>query len=1746
MSISRCQKSVECREAILKAQDSNYMDAGIRLGRYLSTVALVLLTASVANAQSIVDGSNLGANHSVYASVVQPDGKIVLGGLFSQLGPGGTGPTNYLRLGRINPDGTLDTSFRPGVANPVNGGVWALALQPDGKILVGGDFTGIGGGTGTTPRANVARLNADGSVDLSFDPGANGRVETFALQRDGKILVGGSFTTIGGGGTGTTSRNKLARLNPDGSLDTSFSTQTDVTVMAILVQADGKIVIGGGFGNVLTGSTQTRRMALARLNQDGSVDSTFTTDAGGGSVYTLVLQPDGKILAGGSFVALIDTVSGELRGRIGRLNADGSIDTSFHPGANNWVTSIAVQADGKIVVGGGFTALGNDATTPRSHIGRLHADGTLDREFNPGADHSVRTIALQSDGRIVAAGEFSTFGSYPRSRIARLTWKGSLDLSFDPNIYGDVFALATQPDGKVLVGGNFLGLGVGAASRLARLNPDGTLDGTFAPAIAGSVHGIAVQRDGKIIITGTFFNVGGVTRNRIARLNSDGTLDATFNAGATHMVYAVALQSDGKILVGGAFTGLTDASGETPRLYIGRFNADGSVDSGFNPGASSWVHALVVQTDGRILVGGQFETIGTVTRKGIARVNLDGSIDPDFDPCAFGAVTAIAVQKDGQIVVGGGFSILGVFMRSNIGRISANGSVDLTFDPGANGSVSALALQTDGKILVSGQFTALGGALQNHVGRLNADGTLDNTLVVGANAVVQPIALQADGQILIGGSFTSITDANGAVPRNRIARVENTGGALQSLSVESCGTNIRWLRSGSGPELTSVSFESASGGGAYVPRGSGNRITGGWQSTSTLTQNQMLHLRARGTIAAGYMTASSSLLDFVKSVYIASPSITPTSLDPATIGSPYAATFTAAVPVGTATFATTGSLPLGMTFVNRVLSGTPRQLGSFPLTITATHSDSGCAGTRNVTLSVVCQPIAVGPLDLNSGTIGMPYESTPLQAKNAIGEPTFAVIDGVLPPGLTLSAAGVLNGTPTARGKWRFTVQASDSNSCNGTQDLAIAIGCPTITLSNTVFAVATRDVAYPATMITQTGGIGGSTFTVSSGALPTGMTLSTTGVVSGTPTAAGTFTFTVTATDANGCTGSRTYELIVVVPTPSLVSVSPSSLNFGAVTTATAAFHCNTSRQPLRVSKTGVAPVTWTATPNQPWIQVSPASGSGSATIQVSICFAAGLPSAGARSGTITFTFTGAMNTVAPVNVSLALYAQGLSTLAQGQIDRPISGTNNVTGSIAITGWAVDDVEVTRVRILRDPVAGEGPNRIFIGNAVLVDGARPDVAANFPSAPFKTRLGWGYLLLTNFLPNRGNGTFTLYAFADDADGHATPLGSTRITCTNDQATRPFGAIDTPRQGETISGTSFANFGWVLSRGTVRADPPGGGTVQVAINGAIVGTPGGWTSRPDLSTLFPVSLYSGVNTALGVYSFNPAQVGDGVHTIAWIVTDNLGAGSGVGSRHFTIFGGATGAQTSVDATSALTGTLPVRDVDALRDEDGALLARRGYDSERPYGAFERDARGRVTIAGEELDRFEVRLGERGEYTGSMRVSAELAPLPIGSRMDGTTFTWAPGAGFLGRYDLVFVRWQDGRPIAKREVRIVLHPKGTGVQAVIDTPRANTTVTAPFVLAGWALDHRAETDSGIDTLHVWAYPVDGSDAIWLGTAAMDGERPDVAALYGEPFRRSGYGLIVHGLAPGIYDLAVFPWSTVTRTFAPARTVRVTVR
>jgi uncharacterized delta-60 repeat protein len=379
-------------------------------------------------------------------------------------------------------------------ANVVGSWVHATAVQPDGKTIISGGFTSVLG----LPRNNIARINADGSLDLTFDPNANGEVNNIAVQADGKIILGGLFTTLQPNGAATaTTRNRVARVNADGSLDMTFDPNANGRVYSAAVQRDGKILLGGQFTALRpNGAGSSTRNRIARVNSDGSLDLTFDPNVNG-FVRTLALQADGRILIGGEFTSIQPNgaATATTRSYVARVNADGTLDTTFDPAPNNFVHCVAEQADEKILLGGSFTTLqpnGVVTSTVRGRIARVNSDGSLDMGFDPKANSTVYNVALQADGKVLFGGLFTTVQpngaaiTTARSRIARVDSDGSLDMGFDPKANNIVYNVALQADGKVLIGGLFTTVQPNGAaiatprSLLARLNNDAAIHAVSA------------------------------------------------------------------------------------------------------------------------------------------------------------------------------------------------------------------------------------------------------------------------------------------------------------------------------------------------------------------------------------------------------------------------------------------------------------------------------------------------------------------------------------------------------------------------------------------------------------------------------------------------------------------------------------------------------------------------------------------------------------------------------------------------------------------------------------------------------------------------------------------------------------------------------------------------------------------------------------------------------------------------------------------------------------------------------------------------------------------------------------------------------------------------------------------------------------------------------------------------------------------------------------------------------------------
>jgi uncharacterized delta-60 repeat protein len=835
---------------------------GARPGGLAASIPVNHYVRITANGQvdtTFTPGVGGAANTQISSFAIQNDGKIVAVGQFADIG--GTRTTNIARfsaegtpdvafssgldadgpvnavmqrpdiapvatqgngLAWLNSDGSVRTNFAPTVR--FSGQINVVTVQPDGKILLGGSFTDPENGA----VKNLIRLLPSGALD-TFYPSPDGAVASIVLQPDGKILVGGSFTGI----TNVT-RNYIARLNIDGSLDASFNPNADGRVNAILVQADNKIVIGGAFTTINpdNATTAPARAYIARLDSAGKLDTGYNPTANA-LVNALLLEPDGKIIAGGSFTQFTPGATGTATARnyLARINTDGTLDTTYDPVASAAVNTLARYVDGKVIVGGAFNAFTPNAglvTSLRNYIARLNTDGTVDSNFNPNPNGVVNSVAVQPDGSVLLGGVFNALQSngapepVVRNYLARVKFDGALDVGFNPDSNGSVSVVAigstvapngsrvdggiivgglittVRPNGVMMVGGNFVTLGGSATRNLALVNDDGTVSGSFSPNPNGAVNALLSLPDGNVLVAGNFTTIAGATRNRVARFINDNSLDTGFSPNVSGAVNAVAYVGSNRVLIGGSFATVNGAA----RANLARLLADGSTDSAFNASIGV-VRAIAVQGDGRILVLSD----GNGVRNIVSRLNADGSADSTFTAFNGGsaAITSIAVQADGRVLVAGAFT---GFLR----RLNTNGTVDTSFDPQPDGAVTAVTLQTDGRAVIGGTFNKVGG-----------------------------------------------------VARAGLARLTASTPAIQTFAINAAGTVISWTRGGTGSELSSVTFDRSDDAVTWTRLTAPSRIAGSstWQvAVPVQPATTSFYIRARAVLPSG--GASSGLTETIR------------------------------------------------------------------------------------------------------------------------------------------------------------------------------------------------------------------------------------------------------------------------------------------------------------------------------------------------------------------------------------------------------------------------------------------------------------------------------------------------------------------------------------------------------------------------------------------------------------------------------------------------------------------------------------------------------------------------------------------------------------------------------------------------------------------------------------------------------------------------------------------------------------------
>jgi uncharacterized delta-60 repeat protein len=625
--------------------------------------------------------------------------------------------------------------------------------------------------------------------NYGLKPKINNPVNVVTVQQDGKTIIGGVFTQF------DNSSNKfIVRLNIDGSKDNTFNVGTgfDNYVNLIVQQTDGKIIVGGDF----TTYNNVPAKRIIRLNSDGSIDTTFNTGLGfNDNVKTIAIQNDRKILVGGSF----EYYNNIYQEYIVRLNVDGTIDNSFNTGNGfgSQVNTISLQTDGKIVVGGYFSTYDN---LPANGIVRLNTDGTKDNTFEintVGSENVITDIVLQSDGKVIVSGDFRTvFGSVSNYKIIRLDSNGMIDPLFSTQAIFNypVQSIVLQNDGKLVVGGTFTLYNGLSSNKIIRLNTNGLKDVSFNEGIGfdANVNSISFQTDGKLVVGGDFNNYNGNAANFLTRLNN-GIIETNYieNTGFNSHVLSIVEQTDGKIIVGGVFN---NYNGLTEKNII-RLNEDDTKDTTFNSGTgfNGPVRSIALQADGKILVGGSFTSYNGLIEKYIIRLNSDGTKDTTFNTgLGFNfSVNTIVLQPDGKILVGGSFTTYnGSFNRSLI-RLNSNGSKDTSFNTILNtdgGYISSIALQMDGKINIAGEFELYYNAPIRSFARLNSNGLFDTGLFFN-NGGVKTILMQPDQKIVLGGYFYE-GSGGGVTHRNKITRLNTSANFDSSFSTGTTGLNF--------------------------------------------------------------------------------------------------------------------------------------------------------------------------------------------------------------------------------------------------------------------------------------------------------------------------------------------------------------------------------------------------------------------------------------------------------------------------------------------------------------------------------------------------------------------------------------------------------------------------------------------------------------------------------------------------------------------------------------------------------------------------------------------------------------------------------------------------------------------------------------------------------------------------------------------------------------------------------------------
>ncbi len=1100
----------------------------------LALVLACLLSAGRAGAQAARQDFYI-TNGTVNAQVLAGN-SLYIGGSFTNVGP---------VIGCGVPLDPATGSPVPGFPQ-VNGHVNAVLADGSGGWFVGGAFSQVGGAS----RANLAHVRSDLSVD-DWNPGANDQVLALAIE-GGTVYAGGAFTSVGGN-----DRSRLVAIDAATGGVLGWNPGANDLVRALA--ASGNTVYAGGRFSIIGEAPRNYVAAL-----DARTGLALPWNPGASlEVYALAAR-SGLVYAGGQFTM----IGGQSRNRIAAVDSATGVPAMWNPNANGQVSAIAFGAT-SVYVGGSFTTIGS---TSRLRVAEISTATGAATAWDPSANGSVSALAV-SGATVYVGGDFLSIGGQLRSRLAAIDVGTALATAWNPVAYATVQAIAVS-GGVVYAGGTFGGVGGQVRNNLAALDLITGAPTSWNPNVNGAVLALALNGN-TLYAGGSFTQVGGMARNGLAALDLPSGTPLAWNAATDGQVTAITVDN-GVVYVGGSFT----TAGGQPRSNIAALDTTTALATAWAPGCNGQVFRMLA-TGGLVYVGGSFSTIGGSGRDNIAALDPVTGAASAWNPNANGTIRDLAVTC-GSVYAGGFFTNIGGAARNRLAALDPSTGVPTAWNPDANGPVFCLSLN-DGVLYAGGVLDVIGGLSRNRLAALDPVTGLATPWSPNADNTVRSIVV-GGGALYAGGSFTSM----GGTPQCNVAALpvdasitcpviavspaqlpDGIVGTAYDVTLAASGGTAPYcwtvvdgtlppglsLSPGTGELSGTPSAPAASAFEVRVTDAHGctgdrtytlDVFAGPVGSTVTAVTTGLCVNPAHSCVAVPFVyqrtdsvpargVSVTFQIDTAR-LALCTPSSPYSSIQMGSWLDAFSNQLLQVVDNGGGSYTVDVLLlgqpcgqPRGGTlFTARLASAGPDGLGA--VSVTSVHvrdcDNSPIAVLAGAPESLLVEnaPVVISPSTLSPATEGTAYHVA-LAAAPGTAPFTFSISAGALPPGITLSSAGVLDGTSFTPGPYAFTARATDVYGSTGIQAYSLPVSCPAISLGPGALPDMVVGAGYTQSLATSAGRAP-IAYSITSGAPPAGLSLSGAGLLSGTPSATGTSTFTVQASDTGGCAATRSYTL--------------------------------------------------------------------------------------------------------------------------------------------------------------------------------------------------------------------------------------------------------------------------------------------------------------------------------------------------------------------------------------------------------------------------------------------------------------------------------------------------------------------------------------------------------------------------------------------------------------------------------------------